>query len=222
MPTFNRVTSRFQRFWGWPDSLRVAFSSALRPTRQLRRPSRHRGGDPLRAPVKNVWEFGLKISATGDAKGISASLPVPMNWPEQVVEVVDENKSANVGRVKYDNPTKGSRQILINVNRLAAGEFAEIVARFQITKQMIIAPHDPELLKLASPVPSKLRTYLKPSPYIECTHRRIRDIAADLKDDSLSGWAQVEVIYNWVRQNVEYEFDTQIHSCLEALDEKKG
>jgi len=33
---------------------------------------------------------------------------------------------------------------------------------------------------------------------------------------------QVEAIYDWVRENVEYKFDTQIHSCLDALDSGKG
>jgi hypothetical protein len=189
---------------------------------QAKRTGRSEAAIRYGAPVDTQWEFGLIITAGGDSKGISATVPIPMDWPEQEIGDPVELKSDGVGRIKYSNPTRESRQAAFNINRLRGGQAAKMVLRFNIKKQMIMAPHDPSKLKIASPVPSKLRTFIKPSPYIESNHARIKEIASQLEDSSLTGWQQVETIYRWVRDNVEYEFDTQIHSCLEALDDGKG
>ena len=39
-------------------------------------------------PVESVWEFGLKLTAPSEARGITATVPIPMAWPEQEIEIV--------------------------------------------------------------------------------------------------------------------------------------
>jgi hypothetical protein len=168
------------------------------------------------------WEFGLTITSTGLASGVSASVPIPMEWPEQNIGSEQTEKTENVGSIRTSNPTKESRQMVFSVNRLNPGETATVIARFQINKTMIVAPSDPSQLKFVSPVPTKLKTFLKSSPQIECKHQRIREIAGQLRDESLTAWDQIETIYRWVRDNIEYKFDSEIHTCLEALDSKQG
>ena len=174
------------------------------------------------APRDSVWEFGWVISVNGQAKGILATVPIPMDWPEQSIVEVSRDVTKNVGRIKASHPTKESQQINFNINRLKTGEEARVIIRFKVKKQMIIAPRDESQLKIAKPVPSKLRTFLKPSPYIESNHKRIRAIAKDLLDSELSGWEQVKKNYEWVREEITYKFDTQIKSCLDALDSELG
>ena len=36
------------------------------------------------APAETTWEFGLKINSTGLAQGLTATVPIPMEWPEQI------------------------------------------------------------------------------------------------------------------------------------------
>ncbi|MFK7770121.1 MAG: transglutaminase family protein [Mariniblastus sp.] len=172
-------------------------------------------------PVEGIWEFGLKVNCRGDAKGVVGYVPIPMDWPEQTVEIVAEEKTDRVGRIRKSNPTQFTSQFTFAINRIKAAE-AECYIRFNIKKRMILAPKDTSGYVFAKRVPSKLRTFLKPSPYIESKHKRIKEIAKSLTDEKLSSWEQVEKIYTWVRENVEYEFDVQIHSCLDALDKKKG
>ena len=174
------------------------------------------------APNDSVWEFGWVIKVTGQAKGIMATVPIPMDWPEQVIAEVSRDVTKNVGRIKVSHPTKESQQINFNINRLQTGEEARVVIRFKVNKQMIIAPRDESKLKIAKPVPSKLKTFLKPSPFIESNHKRIREIAKSLLDSELSGWEQVKTNYEWVRETIAYKFDTQIKSCLDALDSETG
>jgi hypothetical protein len=174
-------------------------------------------------PEDIYWEFGVRITANGAASGITATAPVPVDWPEQQVEIVSQQKSDNVGRVSIKKLTSDSRQLVCKINRLASGEVAEAVVRFKVIKRQIAAPSDPSRLRIAKQVPSRLKQYLRPSPYIESQHPRIRKIASEIGvDEGLSDWQRVEEIYKWVREHVEYEFDTQIHSCLDALDSGHG
>lgn len=175
----------------------------------------------------STWEFGLIIRAAGSAKGITATVPIPMDYPEQTVRELLEHKSEQVGRLRQSSPTRETRQLTFNVNRLADSqpeESAEAWLRFEVAKRPQIRPEDTSKFVLADPVQGKLKQFLRASPYIESTDRRIREIAEDLESErpSAGGWERVEAIYQWVRENVDYEFDTQIHSCLEALDAGKG
>jgi hypothetical protein len=173
-------------------------------------------------PVDSIWEFGLKINASGNSRGITAAIPIPMNWPEQEVEILSEEKTQNVGDFKKKNPTRHTRQFSFNVNRISGRQPEIGYIRFKIKKRFIIAPKDTSQFVIAANVPNEQKTFLKPSPYIESKHERICEIADELKDESLSAWDQVEQIYRWVRANVQYKFDTQIHSCLDALESGHG
>lgn len=169
------------------------------------------------------WDFGVRITANGNASGILATAPIPIDWPEQRVEIVSQQKSDTVGRISIKNLTQNSKQLLCKINRLKSGQVAEVVVRVKVTKSHIAAPVDPSNLKFATKVPPQLRQYLRPSPYIESKHPRIRKIAAEVGvEEGLSDWQRVEAVYEWVRENVKYKFDTQIHSCLDAIDMGHG
>ncbi len=170
------------------------------------------------------WEFGLKIQSQGNSSGITATIPIPVDWPEQTVEIVQEKKTDNLRRLSYNNLTKPMKQLMIKANRLADGEVAQATVVFRVNKKYIEAPLDASHLHIAQTPPSNTRPYLRPSPYIESNHPRIKEIAEREFDfgDELSDYEKVEAIYRWVRERVEYEFDPVIHECLEALDSGKG
>ncbi len=173
-------------------------------------------------PVDSVWEFGLKIKASGNARRITASVPIPMDWPEQEIEILGEQKTPNVGKFRKQNPTEQTRQFTFNVNRMSGHQPESGIIRFRIKKRFIIAPQETNQFVIASQVPAEQRTFLKPSPYIESDNDKIIKIANDLKDDSLTAWEQVEKDLRWVRDNVQYKFDVRIHSCLDALESGHG
>lgn len=173
--------------------------------------------------VESWWRFGMTIKSSGRSTGIVATVPVPVDWPEQSVEEIAQQATENTRKLSYNNLTKSMRQLVIKVNRLGEGDTATASVVFKISKRMILAPEKPELLSVASRPPSSLRQYLKPSPYIESSHPRIKQIAESLEwDASLSDFDNIERIYRWVRDNVKYEFDPVIHPCLDALDAGKG
>src|SRR5215510_8568596 len=71
------------------------------------------------------WRFGVTLKAAASpATGIRATLPVPMDWPEQSVKKIDEHKSHNVGGITYSVLDGGVKQMIVTVPRLALGEEA--------------------------------------------------------------------------------------------------
>ncbi len=173
--------------------------------------------------VESWWRFGMTIKSSGRSSGIFATVPVPIDWPEQTVEEVAQQSTENTRKLSYNDLTKTMRQLVIKVNRLGEGESATASVVFKVTKRMVLAPEKPELLSVPQRPPSSIRAFLKPSPYIESSHPRIKEIADSLEwDESLSDFDNIERIYRWVRDNVQYEFDPVIHPCLDALDAGKG
>ncbi len=179
-------------------------------------------GIQLSEPIESVWEFGVKVNSTGKGKQISVSVPIPREWPEQQLEVIAEDKTPNVGRFVEKDITKYARQFTYSVNRMSAGDSASGLIRFKVQKRYISAPKDISQFKIAKKIPTKLKVFLKPSPFIESNHKRIKVIAKELHDDKLNAWDQVETFYKWVRENIEYKFDVENRSCLTALDSGLG
>ena len=172
--------------------------------------------------VPSDWEFGLQIDSPAESRKISATFPVPRAWPEQEVEVLEEFQSDNVSKFDRKKPTKWTEQFAFSIKQMAAGQSEKAYVRFRVKKKMIQAPKDTTVFVKSEKVPGKLKEFLKPSPLIESKDKRIRAIAAELEDDSLNAWDQVEKNYQWVRENITYKFDRVNRSCLEALDNKQG
>lgn len=173
-------------------------------------------------PQKIVWKFGLKIESTGNARGITATFPVPLEWPEQAVIQETKWNSSHVTKIKLSQPTKESRMLTFQINQLGPGEVAEAYLLLEMHKSLIVAPKHRDALRIPATIRPGLRSFLGPSPFIETRDRRIVEIANRLKDQQLNGWDQVQLIYRWVRENIEYQFDEEIRSTLESLDTGKG
>jgi len=174
--------------------------------------------------TRTVWEFGLEIKAADKASGITATVPVPMDWPEQTVRLLDDHRSKDVGNFRHRDLTKEAKQLQFKINRMSSEQDAVAYQQFEVMRRPIIKPKEPNQLTIATPVPGKVKRFLKPSPYIESRHQRIRTIADELKETHGDGpaWEWVEAIYQYVRETVKYKFDKQIHTCLDALDSGHG
>ena len=169
-----------------------------------------------------TWEFGLKIVAQGDTSGLTASIPVPIEWPEQGVELVDTVQPHSVSKISYKSIGNGDvKQMIMVVPRLAAGESMTCKIIMRIKKHEIKEPKDTSRFVIGK-APSSVRKYLRPSPYIESGSKRIKEVDKEIGGHELPAWEQVEKIYTWVRENIEYKFDREIHTCEEALDAGHG
>ncbi len=168
------------------------------------------------------WRVGVSLEAVGGpCAGLYATVPVPTEWPGQSVTIVDEQISPEVSRVKYRTLDNGVKQMLVTVPRLAGGKKAQALVTFEVEREWIDEPSDPESLVIPKKPPREVSKYLGASPYIEVRHRQIRDLAKELTDDSLSDWKQIEKFYDAVREKIEYR-NGPLKGALAALRDGNG
>ncbi|HPM80502.1 MAG TPA: transglutaminase-like domain-containing protein [Candidatus Anammoximicrobium sp.] len=177
---------------------------------------------PAENPAAQRWQIGMTVQATGACSGILAAIPVPMDWPEQQVKVLDEQRSDQINPLRYRTLAEGAKQMLIVIPQLAAGDTASALVTFEVRKSSIPAPDETGSWRIPARAAAKLRPYLGVSPSIETTHPEIRRLAAEIVQGKASDWDKVRAIYDWVRTNVKYQFDPELKGALTALRAGQG
>ncbi len=133
--------------------------------------------------VTETWEFGLEIEAKGNVRGIVATVPVPVEWPEQSIKVVDSKKTRDVSRVTFKELGGTVKQMVIQIPRLTKGSTSRTTLTMEIAKRNIVAPANPADFKFADIKSRKIRVFLTPSPNINSSHERIVKLAETIPID---------------------------------------
>lgn len=174
------------------------------------------------AAMGEIWQIGIVITAEGGpCRGVFASTPVPMDWPEQTVHLVRQVKSPQIRRVKFRNLREGVRQMVIEVPRLEDSETAEALLTFKVTKIPPTRTDELETYQTPRRSSQTARRYLQPSPSIESRHPDIISVAQRIGSSSANAWAQAESIYDWVRSHVQYQ-ESPLKGALAALHDGNG
>ena len=124
----------------------------------------------LGEPVTTQWRIGVVVKAPGAVTGILATTPVPMDWPEQSVRIVGEEKTPSVGRISYRTLDGGVKQMLVSIPRLAEGDEARAIVTIEVAKCRILEPMATTGLVVPAKTGRELSKFLLPSPYIESKH----------------------------------------------------
>ncbi|HEX5106736.1 MAG TPA: transglutaminase-like domain-containing protein [Pirellulaceae bacterium] len=170
------------------------------------------------------WEFGVSIRAVGGpSAGLFGTFPVPADWPEQQVKVVNEEITPQVRRTSY-RTTDGLKQCLFDVPRLAPGETATCFLTLEIAKSPQQPPVDSSGLVVPKDPPREVRKYLGTSPHIESTNSRIRNLARELTAAQSSAWEQVSAVQAGVRERIAFEADNKddFKGAADALRDGKA
>jgi hypothetical protein len=155
------------------------------------------------------WEFGVSIRAVGGpCAGLFGTFPVPSDWPEQQVKIVQEEITPHVRRTSY-REIDGLKQMLFDVPQLAAGETANCFITFEITKNTQQPPADTSGLVVPKDPPREVRKYLAASPQIETTNLKVKNLARELIAGQTIAWEQVAAIQAGVRERVKFEPDNK-------------
>ena len=178
-------------------------------------------GIKLDRTLTQRWQVGVIITARGPCAGILATAPVPIDWPEQRVTVVAEDISPEVAGIGYRMLGNGVKQMMVQIPQLLPGRTAQALVTIEVTRSSILAPDDPSQFVIPKRPDRNVRAFLAPSPYIESRHPEIRNVARQVTQDKESAWEQVEAIYDWVREHVEYK-DGKLKGALAALKDKDG
>jgi hypothetical protein len=137
-------------------------------------------------------KIGISITAEGGAcEGIVATTPVPIDWAEQQVKVIEQDVSAAVREFEDFRMIDGTvKQMVLTVPYLAAGEEAHAILTFEVTRRGLVSPDNTAELIVPKKLDRQLRTYLAASIGIEVRSPKIRalakEIAAKLKAEGPS------------------------------------
>lgn len=167
-------------------------------------------------------QIGVVITAgSKNCVGLKASVPVPTDWPEQSVKIVDEDVTPSVKRISYRTLGGGAKQMIIIVPRLAAGQVAKALITFEVTKREIIAPASLDHFSIPKSVGREMRLYMTPSPFIESTHKTIKKLGHDTAEGKANAWKIAEALYDVTREKVEYK-NGALKGALMALRDGTG
>jgi hypothetical protein len=164
-------------------------------------------GAKLGESVTQHWQAGVIVTArSGPCQGIVATAPLPVDWPEQEARIVEEDVCP-WAKLSYRTVDGSVKQMVVVIPFLPAGAECRAVVTVEVTRHAQLRPQETDLFVLPEKrrIPRQIRTYLGPSPGIESTSSRIRNLARKLEIDGATAWEQVEAIYDWVREKVEHK-----------------
>lgn len=167
---------------------------------------------------------GIVVTAdTGLCRGIVGTTPIPINWPEQEVQIIDEETSPFVDRVSYRDLGGTVKQMVVTIRQLPRGSEARAVQTLEVRRRALLPPDDTSKFVVASrrDLDRDVSMYLTPSKGIESTNRRIKDLASEVVEGKEGAWERVEAIYDYVRENVEYR-NGPFKGALRALKDGYG
>lgn len=184
-------------------------------------PQKPVAGIRLDKQLTQRWQVGVKITAVGGpCTGLRGTIPVPTEWPEQQVRVVNEDTSPLVRSVRYRD-LGGVRQMEFSIPQLPPGEVATALVTLEITRSSTVPPENTSQYRIPESPPVAVRFDLGVSPSIECRHPTIRAKAKELVAGKESAWDQVQAIYDWVRDNAKYQ-EGQLKGAAATLRDGNG
>ncbi|HWC88214.1 MAG TPA: transglutaminase-like domain-containing protein [Pirellulales bacterium] len=178
-------------------------------------------GPQFGTPVSQKLQVGVVIKAEGGpCGGLMATVPVPCDWPEQTVKIVDE-ELLSAPSVRYRTTAGHLKQMLIEVAQLPTGQVAKAIVTLEVSHAPQLAPADPSVFKIPKKVDRQLVIYTGSSPMIETRHAKIASLAKQLAADQETAWGHVQAIYEWVAANIKIKAG-DLKGAAKALNDKGG
>ena len=168
------------------------------------------------------WKAGIKIrAAAAPCRGIVGTVPVPMDWPEQTVTIAKEELSPQVREATYRTIQGSVKQLVLTISQLNPLEAASAVVTFEVKRRAILPPEDPSQYVVPERPSREIRQYLAPESVYRNAECSDPLAAKELFDQKQTAWEQVEVLYDWVREHVEYR-DGKLKGALAAMRDGDG
>ncbi len=186
-------------------------------------------GIELFAPRKMEMQFGMRFMSNQNfCTNMHATIPFPLNWPEQRVTVTHSQIPQGVLWAFRDLPLGSkqnalARQLVMDIAGLGPNNQLDLLVNVEIEKSFINPPSDPTVFVIPKKPGKELRFFVGPgSPYIDHELGEVKKVAKQIAaQNPENAWAQVEKLYDWVRENIEYR-KGPIRHMREALKDKKG
>lgn len=174
------------------------------------------------APMTVEMLIGVQITPSdGNVIETTAQTVFPTQWPEQTVEVVEANIPATV-QYKFRDLPGNNRQLLFFVPLITPGNPVVAQLKVRVQKSHIVGPTETTDFVAPRRPSSAVKQYLSPSPYIDSTNAEIKKIVKQIDaTQPPNAWKRVELLYDWVRENIVYT-KGELKNVQQALRDRKG
>jgi len=188
----------------------------------------HTPGIEYFAPRKIDMSFGMQFHANDNwCTKMHATIPFPLNWPEQTIKITSSEIPENVVWTFRDLPqgkkqSAQARQLVMDIASLNPNNDLSLVVHVEVEKYFINPPPDTTVFAIPKNVPAEMNWFMKKSPYIDVELSEIRRVAKEIAaSNPPNAWAHAELIYDWVRKNIQYR-NGPLRDIKAALKDKQG
>ncbi len=180
------------------------------------------GGITYTDPIHFRWKVGVKIVGGNKAcKNLLVTIPVPNDWPEQLVTVHQQNVPLQSREFKFRDSDSGLRQMVATLPVVRANQEIAFEMIYNVRVSEIHAPSDTSHLVVPKKLPRELKTYLDSSPGISFRNGKLRSQVKEITESHTTAWEQAKAIYDWIGENIQ-ETSAPPIEALECFVERSG
>lgn len=177
-------------------------------------------GPRLGSSVSQIYRAGIVIQPGAQITNAEITIPIPMEWPEQKIIKIDEEKTdaALSGKIRYRTVNDGAQEMILNLGRMRPHRPVEIVLAFELENFEVLPPERTDVYVIPKQARKKIAQYLKESPKIECENKKrlFEKMFRDITKDKETDWEKVEAIYRFVQDKVRYNEAGRAREALGA------
>ncbi|MCL2711330.1 MAG: transglutaminase-like domain-containing protein [Planctomycetaceae bacterium] len=170
---------------------------------------RHIGGPRLGESQNQIWRAGIVIEQGAALETAQITIPVPMEWKEQRILNVNEEKmdASLASQIVYRNLGGGAMEMVLQLANVRPTRRLEIVVAFELQNFALLPPENPGqyVIPARTRVPREFQQYLEKSPTIESDNPRFATMYREITKDRHTDWDKVEALYSFVQNNVKYD-----------------
>ncbi len=194
----------------------------LESTSPLERTTSSSYGVRIGDPQIVRYQIGAKIRTAGGVfSQVAIRLPVPNEWPEQRVAIVEEEIDDRAGPVKYRVLDNGVRQMLISIPQVPANSEANVLITYEVSVSPIMGPTETSGLLKPKRITKELKFVVGDGPQIFPRDRDLKKKIDEVLTDDMPPWDALAILHRWIMDNVT-ETVSKPQSTVDTLASKSG
>jgi hypothetical protein len=168
------------------------------------------------------YQIGAKIKTAQSAfSRVKIQLPVPNEWPEQRVSVIDEDIDDRAGAVNYRILDSGVRQMMIVIPQVPANSEADVLITYEVAVSPIVGPTETSGLIKPKRITKDLKFFIGDAPMISPRDRDLRKQLSEIVVEDSEAWDALFLVHRWIMDHVT-ETVSKPQNTTETLSLKQG
>ena len=163
----------------------------------------------------------VQVSAPGNyLSKVLVTSPLPSNWPEQKIELIDTLKPAGT-RISIKTFPGQAEMLQLQFPGIPAGSTATVQRIYRITRFQMKFTLPTEQLRIPQKPNRSLRIHLGGAPGIELRNGHLLKLQKELVNPDLTAWKQAKTYYMWIRKHIKYQ-QGAFRGAAKTWEKKEG